>query len=582
MVGNGSMDAIEQVWWLAWTPFALLHGHSPFLSMWQNYPLGQNFGVNGSMLALGVIFSPITQLFGPVVTWNLALTLSPAISAASMCLVLRRWTTWWPSAFIGGLLYGFSSYAFYYGGVGGGYLFVIFVPLPPLTLLLLHEIVVRQQWRARGVGIALAVVCAVQFFISTEILASTALMAMIAVGLYVIANRHELAERWRYAVRAAAYALGTGFILLVAPTIFTLAGPQHINGVPTPPALLSREPTPLLAVFVPLGRWLNPQFVKAPGIGFVVSGALYLGVPLIVTLICMVVLFRKRGAIVFAGVMALISFILSLGPRVYIWGHTAINLPFMLLDHVPLIQGFQTARLSLFTILFASAVLAIGIDEIRLWLTNSQVIAEWRSRAGVWLAIVAAVVIAVVAMAPLWPAHTLPLTATSPKNVPSFFESNAVRSIPENSVVLVNPYPDQVNTGWSSILYPGQSILLDQAITGMRFKVIGGYGWFPSPSGHNGTINPAVLTPNSVQALFDTAFTGGTAAERQLLAKSNAANDLRVFLGNYDVQTIILLPQGKTPTTLINILTSVIGPPTKTGGVTVWFHVNGNRSAGSR
>src|ERR1700722_19683869 len=34
MTGSGSPDVIEQVWWLAWTAFALPHGHSLFLTQW--------------------------------------------------------------------------------------------------------------------------------------------------------------------------------------------------------------------------------------------------------------------------------------------------------------------------------------------------------------------------------------------------------------------------------------------------------------------------------------------------------------------------------------------------------------------
>jgi len=59
------------------------------------------------MLALGLLFLPITKLFGPIVAWNLALRMALAASACSMCPVLRRWTTWWPAAFVGGLLHGF-------------------------------------------------------------------------------------------------------------------------------------------------------------------------------------------------------------------------------------------------------------------------------------------------------------------------------------------------------------------------------------------------------------------------------------------------------------------------------------------
>ena len=133
IAGNGLTDMVVQIWWLAWAAHAFPHVHTLFAGQGQNYPYGQNFGVNGSMVALGVFFAPVTKLFGPVVTFNILLRLAVAASAASMCFVLRRWISWWPAAFLGGLLYGFSAYTSIYGA----YLFLIFVPLPPLTFLLL-------------------------------------------------------------------------------------------------------------------------------------------------------------------------------------------------------------------------------------------------------------------------------------------------------------------------------------------------------------------------------------------------------------------------------------------------------------
>ena len=140
---EGGSDGASQIWFLEWTQYALAHGHNPFFSQWQSFPTGLNVGVDTSMVALGVIFSPVTSLFGPIVTWNVLLRLAVVLSAFSMCLVLRRWTRWWPAAFFGGLIYGFSAYVTF----NLGHLFLVFVPLPPLMFLLLHEILVRQQWR---------------------------------------------------------------------------------------------------------------------------------------------------------------------------------------------------------------------------------------------------------------------------------------------------------------------------------------------------------------------------------------------------------------------------------------------------
>ena len=54
----------------------------------------------------------------------------------------------------------------------------------------------------------------------------------------------------------------------------------------------------------------------------------YLGWPLVVVLTAFAIAFRRRRALLFAGVMALISFVLSLGPRLWVNGHeTSVPLP---------------------------------------------------------------------------------------------------------------------------------------------------------------------------------------------------------------------------------------------------------------
>ena len=565
MTGDLSPDAIEQVWWLAWTAFALPHGHSVFFTPWQNYPAGQNFGVNGSMLALGVLFMPITKLFGPVVTWNIALRLAVALSASSMCFVLRRWTTWWPAAFVGGLLYGFSAYMAFRGA---DYLFLIFVPLPPVIFLLFHEILVRQQWRPGRTGALLGVVCALQFFIWSEVLASTVVMGAIAVVLFLLVSRHQLAERRHYAVAAFAYSLGVGALLLFLPVVFTLAGPQSVRGAPssasTNAVLL---PSDLLGSIVPSSQWLSTtQLTAIASQRFASTSDLYLGVPLVVVLASFAVFLRKRRTILFAGTLALIAFVLSLGPRLRVDGHdTSISLPFLVFEHLPLVKGFDPGRFSLYTALFAAAMFAIGLDELRRRMMRSRrppwLSPRWRRVAtvGALAALTAVVVI------PLAPRHT---QQTTPTNVPSLFTSAAVAAIPAGSVVLAYPYPD--SSGGLSL--SPHDIMLDQAVAGMPFKLIGGWGWFPSSTGTQGTTNPSFLKPGSVQAIFDAAFHANATAQMEPLSKRNVTA-LRVFLRKYDVQTVIVSPSGAYPAAVISYVSAVIGSPVKSGGVTAWFHV---------
>ena len=566
MSGAITPDTIEEVWWLAWTAFALPHGHNVLAAQWQNYPVGQNFGANGSMLALGILFLPITKVFGPIVAWNIALRVALAASACSMCLVLRRWTTWWPAAFVGGLLYGFSAYAIYFGG---GYLFLTFVPLPPVMFLLLHEILVRQHWRPGRTGALLGLLCALQFFIWSEILASTVVLGVIAVALFLLVSRHDLVRRRRYAVTAFVYSVGVGGLLLVLPVFYTLAGPQSVKGTPVRPLYFTRFPSDLLGAIVPSSQLLTTNGLTAMAHARLSwAMALYLGLPLLVVLAAFAVVFRNRREILFAGMMAAVAFVLSMGPHLRVDGHeTPIPLPFVVLEHLPLVQGLIPSRLALYTSLFAAVMISIGLDELWQRLRRSGT-PRWRHprwRHPRWRPVVAAVLPAVIAGAvviPLVPRHAEPSVNT---DIPSLFTTAAVDAFPQGGVVLAYPYPDIAGNIFDLRTH---GIMLDQVVAGMRFKLIGGYGWFRSRGDPHGTSRPAALRPRSVEATFDSAFYG-TAPPRS----AHAVADLLVFLRRFDVQSVIVLPDGENPSLIVSDVTAAIGCPVEPDGVAVWFDV---------
>ena len=96
-------DPEQQTWFLAWTSHALTHGLNPFFTNYLNAPKGANLAIDTAMPLLGVLGMPITLLAGPVAAFNLLLKLGLAASGVSMFWVLRRYTSWWPAAFAGGL-----------------------------------------------------------------------------------------------------------------------------------------------------------------------------------------------------------------------------------------------------------------------------------------------------------------------------------------------------------------------------------------------------------------------------------------------------------------------------------------------
>lgn len=566
--GTGTADQVQQVWFLEWAQFALWHGHSPLFSQWVNYPVGMNLLATTSFVALGVLFAPVTAVLGPIVTWNVMLRLAIVLSATTMCFVLRRWTAWWPAAFAGGLVYGFSSYAMFNGS---DYLFLVFVAIPPLVFLFLDEALRRQRWRPLAVGGLLGGLCALQFLISVEILTSTVLMGIIASAIYLVAARNGFRAKWPY-LKAAAVSCGTVLIVLLAyPVLFQVMGPAHVNAVSKLPGH-----NDLLGLVAPGGeQWITTSISDRVWAGhfslYFLSAPTYLGLPLLVSIVALVVWLRRRRAVVFAGTMTAVALVLSLGPTLFVDGtNTGIPLPFAVVSHLPVLGVLVPSRLALFTSLFGAAVLAMGLDELRRQVVVSS--RPWWLTPN-WRAIVATAVpvaVAAIVLVPLVPARSQPSSTTA---VPSFFTSKGLSKIPKGSVVLAYPYPGPPNrtlpnVSTLSFVQRVDNMQLAQAVSRMNFKLIGGYGSrlrLPDPSS---------LSPPSVQASFDIAFYGvATPAQRSVLLRANEVADLRVFLRRYSVSTVVATAIGVHPSAVVRELIAAIGSPVYTKGVTVWFDV---------
>ncbi len=161
-------DSSLFTWYLEWPAYAIAHGLDPFFSTAMNYPTGVNLLTNTSELAFGVLLAPVTWLFGPVATLNVALTVSPALSAIAMFALLRRWVAWTPAAFIGGLFYGFSPFVI--ASLADAHLMLGMVAVPPLVVACLDELLIRQRHSPVRTGILLGLLVTLQFFIGTVVL----------------------------------------------------------------------------------------------------------------------------------------------------------------------------------------------------------------------------------------------------------------------------------------------------------------------------------------------------------------------------------------------------------------------------
>ncbi len=370
-------DPGQYLWFFAAPAEALRHGHLPFFTGADYHPGGVNMLDNPGVLALAVAVSPVTWAFGPVATVNLVLLVTPVLSALAAFALLRRWLRWWPAAALGGLFYGFSPFVI--SELQYVHLQAAFLAIPPLVLLCLDELLVRQRRRPVPVGIALGVLATVQYLVSPEMVVLTALAAVIGTALVVAVAARRHPEELRRRVPAAVRGVGTGCAVAVAllayPVWYALEGPRHTVGAPWP---FIAKTGNTLADFLLTGRDASRQALQ-PGVfgyfGKAGPAQNYLGPTVLAAAATTVVLLRRSRLVQFGAVMAVVLAALSLGtalvgtPGAFATGARHMPpaqwwLPWQLVAHLPLASEASPGRLAGLTDLFVAVVCAAGLDGL--------------------------------------------------------------------------------------------------------------------------------------------------------------------------------------------------------------------------
>lgn len=554
-------DQTQNAWNLAWTPFALLHGHRLFSTLWVNYPRGMNLGQNNLAPLLGLLTLPITVCVSPIASLNLLIWLSFPLSAFSMFWVLRRFGLTRVAAFIGGGAYGFSPYIV---GQGLDHMIIDFVPLPPLTFLALYELFVRRTGHRLAWGVAVGAFELAQYFISAEIAVTTALTAAIALTVLGLSHARSILPAVRYALPGVGVGASLAGAMAAYPVWVTLAGPYHIEGSAHAGGLAADLFGPLFPTT--LERFAPSSFftigMRLVGGDFPENGS-YVGFPLLVLLVAVVLWRRRDHWIWFGAAMVVVMFILSLGTQLEVDNHlTFLKLPFYLLAQLPVFNNILSVRLSLYVWMFIAVILALGAEAwIRSWraLPNHDVAPGRRGR--VWLLTLLGVfAVSVVSLIPRWP-YGNPSTG-----VPSYFAGPAVRAIPEGSVALISPYPSAAEVAPE----------LWQAMSGMRFKMLGGYGLFADPNGAADTY-PAVTYPKDVESFIWSQATGGRPSDYRLDLSTNLRRlpmDLRTYLRRNHVWAVIWVNGDADPQSTFRLFSKVLGKPSYNDNtVAAWYNV---------
>lgn len=566
-------DPVQQSWFLGWVPWALLHGHNPLFTNWIDYPSGVNLGINTEMPLLGLLAAPITLTAGSVASFNFLIWLAFPLSAMAAFFVLRRWTRSNAASAFGGLLYGFSPYLV---GEGFRHLDLVFVPLPPLIFMALHEILVEQRSHSRRWGVALGLLVTAQYLISPEVLSTTFVIAFCAL-VVLLATRRRAVDRRRLIHARDALLPGVLIpaVLLAYPAYFFFAGPRRFHG----PVQRINNPfrVDLLGPIVPTSvQRFAPSALVTLGDkfahGFVENGS-YLGIALLLLAVWLVVRRRSDRRIVFAGVLAAIAYLLSLGPKLMIANHrTPIPMPFDALVHLPLLDNILPSRFSLYEQFFVAVVIALGIAQGSVGAISRARTGQAEERAarrgllvppvGVktlgQLIVVSVFLFALVSLVPNWPTPTVPLSTS----LPPFFTSPQAGEIPAGSVVLTYPFD----------ITPENQAMLWQETSDFRWKLVGGYALIPQASGAVSSRPPA-LRPRPVQRFLAWEAMGrrGYHAKKPPADNGHLVAELRLYIRRYGIETVVFDPVGKTSSVVLALFERALGEPVAAGGVDLWL-----------
>jgi hypothetical protein len=460
-----STDPNFYVWSLRWWPYAVAHGLNPLYSKLIGAPGGYGLAWVTSIPPLALLAFPVTELAGPVVTFNLLVIVAIPLSGWAAFVLCRRLTGRFWASLAGGAVYGFSAYEVNH--IFSGQLNLAFAMLLPLMAYLM------LAWRDRIIGsrtfvALLALAMAVQFYLFLETFAD--MTAVLVLGLaagYLLAGRPD-----RKLIAGLSLRVGIAYAIAVV-----LAAPYLRYALSHQPAGFSSRPESaslkLASLVVPgSGRtfglgWL--AHAAAPLAGPDVDG--YVSIPLLAIAVALCAVAWRLRMTRFLAVIVVLLIVLALGPTLHIDSSFVVaRLPWRRVWSLPIARSAYPVRLMVFVFLALAVMTA-------LWLAGPS--KRWWAR---WpLALLAAAAIV---------ANTPPLALQGQSGFPAFITTGEYRQYltPGETVVMLSEHPNV------ALLWQAQMDFYPKVAGGFINKAITGYDGVPAPVAllANGLTKPEV------------------------------------------------------------------------------------------
>jgi hypothetical protein len=361
IVAANGIDPSSHMWFFAWWPHAVLHGSNPFITKAIFAPEGYNLAWVTSIPGPSLLMSPVTLIFGPVVTWNLLTLSAPTVAAWTAFLLCRHFSRAVVPALAGGYLFGFSPYMLQMLEGSPNLYLVALLPLVVLLVIRRIDGSLSERWFV----VLTAVAVAMQALTSLEILLTASLFGTIA-----LLGGYGLFPDYRAALARSVKLLIVAFLaagVIVAPMLFNLAFRPHVAPAQSQPIFA----VDLLSWFLPNGLVAVASNHRAGGLPGYYGGPAYLGIPLAILVLAYAWRYRHERSARLLVLCFLVPAVASLGGRLVLAGRsTAAGLPWALFDDIPGLDRAVPQRFPVFTSLAAAVILAV-------WLARAHGRTRW-------------------------------------------------------------------------------------------------------------------------------------------------------------------------------------------------------------
>ncbi|HEX7746230.1 MAG TPA: hypothetical protein VF462_13315 [Micromonosporaceae bacterium] len=535
-------DQILYEWFLANDARALF-GDFALLTERLNAPDGVNLMANTTVIALGILFAPVTLAFGAPVTFALLAGGNLAATAIAWYLLFARTLRAHRAAAAVGA--GFCGFAPGMLSQSNSHLHVTAQWLVPVMVWLIIRLLRaagphgdRPGPDGRRVvtsGAGLALVITAQVFVGEEVLFLTALTLAAMTVAYAVARPRYTWQVLPGFLFGMVIAGALSIAALAYPLWFQFAGPQSVPNGMFSPDYFSAD----------LVSWWNISPLSLAGTAdaarLTTGPAEYntfLGWPLLIVAAAGVLWLARRPIVLACVAAGLLMAALSLGPAVVIDGErTGMTGPYTRLLGVPVVDGALPMRFALALIPLVAVVLVLMLDRA---LRSGQ---PWAR-----LLVPAAVAAALVPILPT------PLPAVDRAPVPEFFTAGHWRDCARPGGVLVPvplPTPKEPEAmRWATASNAGFGLP---------------EGFFIGPYAAEGNASMGTFKQPTSTLLAEVAKTG-TVPEIGADQRQQARRDLEFW----NASCVVLAADEPNANSLLTAVEALIGPAERVADVWTW------------